>query len=208
MLKSRKIFSKSHIAVIAERLRRGEIAVIPTDTVYGLACDAARASLIQRVGYIKGREGKLGTFIGSSVEQLHGLGVDLEGLETIKYLWPNSISVILPIKSELATSVRTETIACRIPKDDFLLSILELTGPLYTTSANSTGMEPATSIDEAMGYFSDKVDFYVDGGDLDGRLPSTIVNALKIDRAVIREGAVSRDEIDKLFRANLNNPKT
>jgi len=78
--------------------------------------------------------------------------------------------------------------------DEKVRSVLEQTGPLVTSSANHPGKPGSVTVDEAWDYFGDRVDFYVDGGDLSGREPSTIIKINDDDSIeVIREGAVHID---------------
>jgi L-threonylcarbamoyladenylate synthase len=79
-----------------------------------------------------------------------------------------------------------------------LKSLLEKTGPLLTTSANQPGKPPATTIQEAEAYFGGSVDFYVDGGDLSGRPPSTIIRVVDDEVEVIRQGAVKLNELGEI----------
>ena len=83
------------------------------------------------------------------------------------------------------------SLAVRIPENEALRSLLRETGPLMTTSANKHGGKTAATIAEAQRIFGDSVDFYVDGGDLSNRPPSTIIT---VDAhgviTVLREGAV------------------
>jgi tRNA A37 threonylcarbamoyladenosine synthetase subunit TsaC/SUA5/YrdC len=79
----------------------------------------------------------------------------------------------------------------RVVADPKIREVLEQTGPLITSSANQPGEPPATTIDEAIAYFGDDVDFYVDGGTITGVLPSTIIRPTTDGIEVLRQGSVS-----------------
>lgn len=85
-------------------------------------------------------------------------------------------------------------LAVRIPADESLCSLLEVTGPLLTSSANHPSQPPANNLEEANNYFRDKVDFYVDGGDLSGRPASTVARFKDGQLEILRQGAVTIDE--------------
>jgi L-threonylcarbamoyladenylate synthase len=125
------------------------------------------------------------------VEQLVELGLSERDLHAAEHVWPDSISLIVKAGEHLAYLHQgLGSLAVRVPKDVRLREVLEQTGPLLTSSANKPGQPSAASVDEAWNYFEDKVDFYVDGGDLSGRLPSTIVRIKDGRVEVLRGGAV------------------
>lgn len=172
------------------------IGVIPTDTVYGLVARAADEQAVERLYRIKSRENKPGTLIAANLEQLEGLGLKHRYLKAVADFWPDAVSVIIPCADQsLAYLHRGKmSLAVRIPADKKLRELLEDTGPLLTTSANQPGEPPANTIQEAKEYFGDDVDFYVDGGDLSGNQPSTILRIIDDAIEIIRQGAVKIDE--------------
>jgi len=90
-------------------------------------------------------------------------------------------------------------LAFRMPKQKKLLNILNKTGPLASTSANLSGQLPAKNIKEAEKYFGRKVDFYIDGGELNNT-PSTIISIKRNRFLIIRDGSVN---IDKFFKTSI-----
>ncbi len=176
-------------------LSQGKVGVIPSDTIYGVVACAADGAAVKRLYELKKREQKPGTIIAASVAQLEELGIKHRYLKAVEQYWPNPLSIIIPTGPELAYLHQGKmTLAIRIPKDEKLQSLLQKTGPLVTTSANTPGDPPANSIASAKKYFKDKVDFYVDGGDLSDRPPSTIIRIIDDAIEVLREGAVKIDE--------------
>ena len=173
----------------------GAIAVIPTDTVYGVVARAADTAAVERLYHLKRREHKPGTLIAASIEQLIVLGIKARYLKAVEQFWPNPISVIIPCGPELEYLHQgVGSLAIRIPKDTILNKLTMATGPLLTSSANQPGEPPATTIDQAKAYFGDAVDRYVDGGDLSSRQPSTIIRVVDDAIEIIREGAVKISE--------------
>jgi L-threonylcarbamoyladenylate synthase len=179
----------------APLLRAGQVGVIPTDTVYGLAALASNAGAVQELYDLKAREHKPGTIVAANIEQLVTLGIPRRYLKAVEQFWPNSLSVVVPADANLQYLHQGKfSLALRVPADAALQQLLQETGPLLTSSANHPGQPPATTIKEAQAYFADTVPFYVDGGDLSGRQPSTIIRVVDDAIEVIREGAVRINE--------------
>jgi tRNA threonylcarbamoyl adenosine modification protein (Sua5/YciO/YrdC/YwlC family) len=180
-------------------LQQGGVGILPTDTVYGLVTRAADQAAVERLYGLKNRAHKPGPVIAADIKQLVDLGIKARYLRAVEHLWPNPLSVIIPTGDELYYLHRgLDSIPIRIPKDDVLLSLLEQTGPLLTSSANAPGEAPATTMEEARKYFGSDVDFYVDGGDLSGRLPSTIIRIVDDAYEVLREGALKITETGRI----------
>jgi L-threonylcarbamoyladenylate synthase len=173
----------------------GTIGVIPTDTVYGVVARAADPSAVARLYELKKREAKPGTLIAASINQLADLGIKLRYLTAVQQFWPGAVSVVVPCGEDLSYLHHgLRSLAVRIPADLSLRQFLETSGPLLTSSANHPGQPPASTVDEAKKYFGDEVDFYVDGGDLSGREPSTVIRMIDDAIEVLREGAVKINE--------------
>ncbi len=178
----------------AELLSSGLIGVIPTDTVYGVVALASNKDAVNRLYKLKSRQNKPGTLLAANVNQLAALGLKKEELGFASRFWPNPVSIILSASDDLKYLHQgIGSLAVRIPDDASLREVLE-SGPLVSSSANLPGLTPATSIEEAYNYFKDNVDFYVDGGDLSGRVASTIATLENGKLTVIRQGAFTPKE--------------
>jgi L-threonylcarbamoyladenylate synthase len=163
---------------LVEYLMGEGVAIIPTDTTYGLVCRASDPSAIAQMFQIKDRDNKPGTYVAANTEQVERLGVDRVLVVSAKKYWPGPISVVFGEK------------AVRIPDDQFLLELCSAVGPLMTTSANMPGQPVANTIDQARDIFGAKIGYYIDGGDLSGRLPSTIIRLDQSGKVeIIRQGA-------------------
>jgi len=173
-------------------LNQGCVGVMPTDTVYGLVARATDPTAVSRMYALKERDHKPGTVIAASTQQLIDLGVPEDHINKVKKWWPNPLSVETPLKENLSyLHQNTGRQGFRVVADEKIRAILEQTGPLVTSSANHPGKPGSVTIDEAIDYFGDRVDFYVDGGNLDGRAPSTIIKIADDGSIeIIRDGAV------------------
>jgi L-threonylcarbamoyladenylate synthase len=175
-----------------ELLKKGGVGVMPTDTVYGLVARAQDPIAVARMYALKDRDHKPGTVIAASVEQLADLGVPKDHLDKVSKWWPNPLSVETPLGANLSYLHQdTGRQGFRVVADETVRKVLEQTGPLVTSSANHPGKPGSVTVQEAVDYFGDRVDFYVDGGDLTGRAPSTIIK-INDDGSIeiIRDGAV------------------
>ena len=175
---------------VAELLRNGAVGIIPTDTVYGLVAKATHEDAVLRLYKVKEREQAPGTMIGPSVEAFGELGFPMPHLERVATHWPAPLSVVLDASEIPDYLKQTRTsLPVRIPNHPDLLELLAYTGPLMTTSANTPKAPTSRTIDEAVAYFGDEIDFYVDAGDLGERPPSTIVGYDGDELVIYREGA-------------------
>ena len=176
-------------------LKSGAVGVLPSDTVYGVMADASNQQAVAKLYKLKSRENKPGTIIAANIDQLVKLGVQRSYLKAVEQFWPGSVSIIIPTDDSLQyLHLGKSSLACRIPNHPEIHRLLTNTGPLLTTSANTPGDDPANTIEEAVEYFKEEVDFYVDGGDLSNNKPSTIIRVVDDAVEVIRPGAVKIDE--------------
>ncbi|MEO8104975.1 MAG: L-threonylcarbamoyladenylate synthase [Candidatus Saccharibacteria bacterium] len=170
----------------------GAIGVIPTDTVYGVVARAADSVAVQRLYALKQRQAKPGTLIAASLDQLESLGFKRRYLTAVSQFWPGAVSVVIPGGPDLAALHQgTHSLAVRLPAEPKLRALLAATGPLLTSSANQAGAPLSVTSQQAQTYFGDKVDFYVDGGDLSGQQPSTIIRIVDDEIEILRHGAVN-----------------
>lgn len=181
-----------------EILKCGGIGVLPTDTLYGIVGKALDKETVERIYRVRRRDLKKPMIILiSSLDDLKKFGIILKKnqKETLSKFWPGKVSVVLDCKSEKFKHLHRgkNTLAFRFPADETLLKILKKVGPLVAPSANRAGDKPAENFKEARTYFTDEVDFYVDGGKIKSQ-PSTLVEMDKNGIVkVLRDGAVKID---------------
>jgi tRNA threonylcarbamoyl adenosine modification protein (Sua5/YciO/YrdC/YwlC family) len=180
----------------AERaLRRGELVVMPTDTVYGIAAEAfdpvAVEGLLKAKG--RGRDMPPPVLVGS-VRAATALVMDLgdTGKDLIDEFWPGGLTIICRSSPTLVWDLGETkgTVAVRMPLHAVALDLLKRTGPLAVSSANLSGRPPATTCDEAMAQLGDSVAVYLDGGPCPGDVPSTIVDLTGSVPRLLRPGVI------------------
>ncbi len=154
-------------------LLKSGVAVLPTDTIYGLHCLATNKAGVERIYKLKGRDAsKPFILLISSLDDLELFGVKLDDKLTalLKDYWPGPNSIILPIPDTVGKFVYlhrgTNSLAFRLPAYKHLSKLLHQSGPLVSTSANPSGQPPAPDVPTAKAYFSNSVDFYLDVGKL------------------------------------------
>ena len=187
-------------------LKQGELLIFPTDTVYGLGCDASSEEAVQQVFDITNRPlGKWLIILCSSLEMIERYAeIRSEAEKTIiEEAMPGSVTLILDSKHELPSLLEQAngTIGVRIPDHDLALSIIEwLDCPLATKSANLSGLLPPTDVDEIDEFFVEQWVAILDGGEVDVQVPSTIVRiSEEWHLQILREGAVSEEELRDLI---------
>jgi len=176
---------------IVESLKNGAVGLFPTDTIYGLSASAYDKESVERIYDIKGRSHQAPMIVLlSDINDLKAFRLSPKA-DTDRYLrqnWPGKITFILPLEKGFDYITRgSGGIAFRVPGDAKLRAILQETGPLVSTSANPSGQKPASNVAEAKAYFGDKLDFYMDAGDLFSE-PSTLVDLNSNRPAVLRQG--------------------
>lgn len=178
---------------IIERIKSGGVVVMPTDTIYGLVCRADNAAAVNRLLSLKHRDNRYPPviIIGSPTD-LAKLGIKLTARQKniIKKLWPGPYSLILPCSGKKFNYLHggLSSIAVRLPRAKWLTDFIKETGPLATSSANIHKQDSATTIEEAVGYFGNKVDMYVVSGRIKNN-PSTIISLVDDNPVLVRQGA-------------------
>lgn len=178
-----------------EILKNGGVGVIPTDTIYGIACSVFSKDALDRIFEIKGRdENKPPVVIISDIKELDIFGIKLtnKAEEFINKYWPGKVSIIFNVSTEYSYLDKGRGLAIRLVNDQKIKEFLEKTGPLATSSANTQGLPPSKNIEEAKKYFMDEIDFYYDIGELFSE-PSTLVKIDGDKIEVLRQGAVKID---------------
>lgn len=166
------------VSEIASVITAGGLAVIPTDTLYGIVALADDEVAVAKLYKARRRDLlKPCIVLVASVEQMWD-GISREAYKKNGHLLPSgAVSVIIPIGDETPLWVKRAgaTVAYRIPKDGWLIELLNMTGPLLAPSANLHGQPPAINVADAEHYFADAVSVYVDDGDKRDVQPSRLV---------------------------------
>ena len=176
-------------------LRKGELAVLPTDTVYGLAADAfspeAVAALLTARGSTRGVPPSV--LVGSRRAAMALIeDVSTSATDLMDEFWPGGLTMVFRSARSLVWDLGETkgTVAVRMPMHPVALELLRETGPLAVSSANLTGAPPATTAAEAEAQLGGAVTVYLDGGPGTDQKPSTIVDLPGAVPRLLRRGVI------------------
>jgi len=192
------------LAEAAAAARRGELVVLPTDTVYGIGTRPDEPAATARVFEAKGRPRELELpILVASVAQARGVAAFDERAERLAGAsWPGALTLVLGRTSETAgwdLGGDSDTVGVRVPRHPLALALLEETGPLAVTSANRSGEPPATTCAELHGLFGDLVSVYLcEERPLEGSA-STVLDLAHGPARILRVGSVSAATISELL---------
>lgn len=206
--------NEESLQLAAQIINAGGVIVVPTDTVYGVACDPFNEAAVAKIYQLKRRpRTKALQILMSSVSDLEKLGLYLPNpLDVLaeKFL-PGGYSPIARAKKDsvatrLATLCKADesseqsqaTQGVRVPDCPELMKILRVTGPLAASSANRSGNESADSVEEAFAAFGDEIPLYLNAGTTRSHVASTVVGADARDKdgiVILREGVISEEQI-------------
>ena len=187
----------------ARRIGAGELIVMPTDTVYGIAADAFDHDAVERLLHAKGRGRAMPppVLIGHA-GALDGLAAEVPPFARAmaERLWPGGLTLILQAQPSLDWDLSEThgTVALRMPDHPVALDLLRRTGPLAVSSANRSGSPAAGEITAAREMLGDVVGIYLDAGPVTGGEASTIVDATVVPPRVVRAGAVALEALREL----------
>jgi len=185
------------LQLAARRITEGEIVALPTDTVYGLACDGFNQNAVARIYQIKRRSEKkpLVLFV-SDVSQAR-LFAEVSDLaqKLMRQFWPGPLTLVCRASDTVPPWLRSgETVALRIPDHPIPLELVKTTKtPLATTSANLSGQPPATSAPQVVAALSDEIALVIDAGPSPLAHPSTILDATGPYPRILRQGALAKE---------------
>lgn len=176
-------------------INNGGIVIFPTDTVYGIASNIDDEKAISKLFELKERnDNKPICVLTSSVNKIEKVAyIKNKELELITKYMPGALTIILDKKEDISNRLTSnlQTIGVRIPNNEIALNILKnIEKPLATTSANLSGNQPATKIEELVDEFNGKVDIIIDGGITDLKQSSTIIKVENNEIKVLREGTI------------------
>jgi tRNA threonylcarbamoyl adenosine modification protein (Sua5/YciO/YrdC/YwlC family) len=188
----------------AASVRRGELVVMPTDTVYGIGADAFSSSGIGALLAAKGRgrDMPVPVLVGSPTT-LHGLVAKFPetGWDLVDAFWPGALTIVTRHQPSLQWDLGDTkgTVALRMPLHPVAIELLTATGPMGVSSANRSGQPPATTASEAQDQLGSSVDVYLDGGATADNVPSSIVDLTDETPRLLREGALSFEQLSKIM---------
>jgi tRNA threonylcarbamoyl adenosine modification protein (Sua5/YciO/YrdC/YwlC family) len=191
------------IAAAALAVQRGQLVVLPTDTVYGIGTDAFSPDAVRRLLAAKGRGRDMPPpVLVSAATTLDALavGVPSYARALVEALWPGPLTLVCRQQPSLQWDLGDTrgTVAVRMPDHEVAIELLARTGPMAVSSANKSGLPAATDADAAESMLGDAVEVLLDAGESAGEVPSTIVDVTGETGRVLRLGAVSLERLNEI----------
>ncbi len=185
-------------------LRGGRLVVLPTDTVYGLGCDAfdgqGVANLLRAKG--RGRDMPVPVLVGSW-HTIDGLvyTVAPQARALVHAFWPGGLSLVVAQAPSLSWDLGDTrgTVMLRMPLHPVALDLLREIGPMAVSSANVSGEPPATTVQDARNQLGSLIEVYLDGGPCGQATPSTIVDLTGERPLLLRDGAVGAEAVAEVL---------
>jgi len=186
-------------------LQGGGLIALPTDTVYGLAADAWNGQAVSKLYEVKSRselksvpvlvsgEAAIEEVAARPSERVRALAAEF---------WPGALTMVVERKNELPSEVSaTGTVGLRAPDHEFALTLIRKFGPLAVTSANPSGQPNSTAAVQVIETLSGRVDLVVDGGEIAGGVPSTVVDLTISPPALLRQGPISIESVLRVWES-------
>lgn len=184
----------------------GGLIAFRTDTFYGVGADPFNPAALELINTLKGRDGKPILVLAADAEDAERLLSERTRTFSVlaARLWPGALTLVAAARAEVPQllTAGTGTVGVRLPDDAECRAIVRACGGLLTaTSANPAGRPPARTAAEVAGYFPDGLGLVIGGGATRAELPSTVVDVTGPRPRLIREGVVTRAELEESLRA-------
>lgn len=190
------------VYLVAQALLKGGLIVYPTETVYGLGVDATNKKAVEKLWMFKGKRENKPVLVAVNGEKMAEEYVEINdlGKKLIHKYWPGPVSILAVSKDKVAKKVQgeKETLGLRMPDNKFVLDLISNLGrPITSTSANLSGEKVCGSIDDFLRTVPEGhmklVDYFIDGGTIENKLPSTIVDSSRGAVDILRQGDIEID---------------
>jgi L-threonylcarbamoyladenylate synthase len=188
-----------------QTLESGGLVAFPTDTVYGLAARVTDPAGIDRLYAVKGRDSaKAIPVLLSSPNELSQVteGMNAMARRLAQRFWPGPLTLVVPRHPGLPENISNlATIGVRMPDHAVALALLRRSGPLAVTSANQSGGENTCTAQEVQAQLGGSIELILDGGQIPGGSPSTVVDCSGAAPAILRQGPITAADLQKALAA-------
>ena len=185
------------IAAAIEAVGRGDLVVLPTDTVYGIGADAFKSWSVTALNNAKGSTAPVPVLVGSR-HTLDGLvfGLPQAARDLVDAFWPGALTIVVEHAPSLQWDLGGDgTVAVRMPLHPIALEVLRETGPMAVSSANKQGQPAAETAAEARDQLGYSVSVYLEGGPCPEPVASTIISVTNSEHRVLRAGAIPIEKL-------------
>lgn len=188
----------------AKIIKNGGIVIFPTETVYGIGTNGFNEDGIRRIYELKKRDfSKPISLLVSNMEMVKMVAKDVSDLEyaLMEKFWPGPFTIILKKKKDVPDilTANGDTVGVRMPSGEIAKKLIEYAGvPIATPSANISGRPSGTNIDDIIKDFDGKVDCVIDSGESKLGIASTIVKVVNGVPYILREGTITREQVEEV----------
>ena len=182
-------------------LNRGDVIVFPTETVYGLGADALNPAAVEKVFQLKGRNPDSPIpIIVADQAMLQGVVEKIPPIARtlMEQFWPGPLTLVLPAAPGMPKQLlnRTGGVGVRISSQLIATELAQAFGrPMTATSANPSGQQAASTIEQAQNYFASDIEIFLDGGKLPSKTGSSVVEVIDDRIKIIRAGEISLGQL-------------
>ncbi len=195
---------RKQVELAVEIMKKGGIVAYPTDTIYGLGADIRNDVAVQKIFAAKRRPANQPLpILLADVSQVENVARDIPDVarRLAQQLWPGSLTIVLHRSNTVPDAVTGggDKVAVRIPQHPVPIALIRGLGtPITGTSANVSGKPNPVSAHDVRDQLGDCIDMIIDGGRCPGDTPSTVVDVTGEYPAIIRDGAIPREEIEAI----------
>ena len=189
----------------AELIKQGKTVVFPTETVYGIGTNGLDENAVKRLFEVKQRPlNKPISLLVSNMEMVNLIAKDITETEykIMEKFFPGPLTIILK-KQEIVPDIVTagqDTVGVRMPSGGIARKLVEMAGvPIAAPSANISGEPSGTNLQNIKQHFNENVDFYIDGGESELGLASTIVQVIDGKPQILRQGSITLEQINEIL---------
>ena len=187
----------------AQLIKQGKIVVFPTETVYGIGTNGLNEQAVKKLYEVKQRPlNKPISLLVSNMEMVNEIAKDITKIEykIMEKFFPGPLTIILK-KKDIVPDIVTagqDTVGIRMPSGEIARKLVEMAGlPIAAPSANITGEPSGTNLQEIKKHFKKDVDFFIDGGNSEIGIASTIVQVVDGEIKILRQGSITLEQIEK-----------
>ncbi len=193
--------NSDNIALVANKILNSDIVAIPTETVYGLACNAFDEVAIKKVFIAKGRPADNPLIVHVCDEEMLKEVVSefsVTAQKLAKAFWPGPLTMVLPKSEKISDSITCslDAVGVRMPSNPIALELIKTCGlAIAAPSANVSGKPSPTSARHVFADFDGKIEFILDGGDCEVGIESTVIKVLEDTVEILRPGKISINDL-------------
>ena len=192
--------TEENLKMSADLIRAGELVAFPTETVYGLGANGLNSDACKKIYIAKNRpQDKPLTLHVASLEQVEQVAeISERAKKLFEKFCPGPLTIILQKKKSVPDFVTCglNSVGIRFPNNEIALKFIELSGcPIAAPSANISGENPPKTAEEVYKNLNGRIKFILDGGECQFGISSTIIDMSKDVPKILRQGAISADEL-------------